>query len=157
MRRSRNGLAVVAVVFAVAGASSAHAQAPCWKSVTTDWSTGRLRSDYPVACYQAALAHLPEDVRIYSSAEDDIRRAMLAAIPSQAARAASRPVVRRPSAALPGKPAAVAKTAQAVVADTGPKGGGRSLEPLLVVLAPALLVLWLAAAFTYRIRRGRSR
>ncbi len=157
MRRSRNGLAVVAVVFAVAGTSSAHAQAPCWKSVTTDWSAGRLGPEYPVACYQAALAHLPEDVRIYSSAEDDIRRAMLAAIPSQAAHAASRPVVRRPSAARSRRPATVVRTAQPVVAEIGSKGGGRSIRTLLGVLVPALLVLWLAAAWTYRARRGRSR
>lgn len=115
---------------------------------------GPAGADYPVACYQAALAHLPEDVRIYSSAEDDIRRAMLAAIPSQAARAAPRPVVRRPGAARSRRPATVVRTAQPVVAETGSKGGGRPIEPLLVVLVPALLVLGLAAAWTYRARRG---
>ena len=151
---------MAAVVFAAMGTSSAHAQAPCWKSVTADWSAGRLGPDYRVACYQAALAHLPEDVRIYSSAQDDIRRAMLAAIPSQPVRpapAAARPVVRRPSVAAPRKPAVVARTAQPIVAEIGSKGGGRRIEPLLVVLVAALVALWLAAAWTYRARRGRSR
>jgi hypothetical protein len=31
-----------------------------------------------VSCYQAALAQLPEDLRIHSSAESEIKRALLA-------------------------------------------------------------------------------
>ena len=43
-----------------------------------DWRDGRIDGTYSVSCYQAALAQLPEDLRIYSSAESDIKRALLA-------------------------------------------------------------------------------
>jgi hypothetical protein len=43
-----------------------------------DWRDGRIDGTYSVECYQTALAQLPEDLRIYSSAESDIKRALLA-------------------------------------------------------------------------------
>jgi hypothetical protein len=140
-----------------AGSSSAHAQAPCSERVTADWAAGRLGPGYPVACYQAALAHLPEDVRIYSSAEDDIRRAMLAAITSQAKRPAPRPAVRRVAAAQPRRPAVAAAPAREAVAESVPNRGGRSIRAPLAVLVSAALVLVLAVAWTYRARRFRRR
>ena len=42
-----------------------------------DWRDGRIDGTHSVACYQTALAQLPEDLRIYSSAESDIQRALL--------------------------------------------------------------------------------
>lgn len=53
------------------------AAAPCWQQVVSDWADGGIGSTYPVHCYREALARLPEDLRIYSSAEDDIRRALI--------------------------------------------------------------------------------
>jgi len=62
------------LLFVAAGPATA--AAPCWKTLINDWYDGRIDSIYPVACYQEALKHLPEDVQTYSSARDDIRAAL---------------------------------------------------------------------------------
>ena len=48
----------------------------CAKAVVRDWSDGRIDRDYSVSCYRAALKSLPADLRVYSSAPDDIRQAL---------------------------------------------------------------------------------
>ena len=53
------------------------AAAPCWQRVIADWSRdGRIDHAYPAACYRQAVKRLPEDLRAYSSAPDDINRAL---------------------------------------------------------------------------------
>jgi hypothetical protein len=76
---------LLAVTAAVAlGASAppaAAADRPCWKDLFADWAAdGMVRSLYAIRCYSEALSHLPDDVRIYSTAEEDIKRARLDAI-----------------------------------------------------------------------------
>ena len=58
----------------------ATAAVPCCKALINDWFDGHIDHVYPVACYRQAIAHLPQDVRSYSSAKDDIERAELAAL-----------------------------------------------------------------------------
>ena len=58
----------------------ASAQVPCWKLLLNDWYGGSLTHIYPVHCYREAIDHLPSDVKEYSSARDDILRAMQQAI-----------------------------------------------------------------------------
>ena len=58
---------------------AAAAATPCWKTLLTDWYDGRIDNTYPLHCYQDALRHLPADVQTYSSAHDDIVRALLTA------------------------------------------------------------------------------
>jgi hypothetical protein len=70
---------LVALLAFAAAASPAAAATPCWQRLLDDYMDGRIDATYPVACYDAALRHLPEDVRVYSSAEDDFHRALLAA------------------------------------------------------------------------------
>lgn len=60
-------------------ASASAAAAPCWSVLINDWVDGRIDRTYPIKCYQEAIRHLPPDVEIYSSAEDDFRRAMASA------------------------------------------------------------------------------
>jgi hypothetical protein len=55
---------------------AASAAAPCWKTLLTDWYDGRIDNTYPIHCYRDALRHLPADVATYSSARDDITRAL---------------------------------------------------------------------------------
>jgi len=55
---------------------TAAAATPCWKTLLTDWYDGRIDNTYPLHCYQDALRHLPADVQTYSSAHDDIVRAL---------------------------------------------------------------------------------
>jgi hypothetical protein len=72
---------VAAALFAaVVHASPAAAATPCWKALLNDWYDGRIDHTYAVHCYQDALHHLPADVQTYSSAHDDIERALQSAI-----------------------------------------------------------------------------
>src|ERR671917_1871332 len=63
-----------------ASAPAAAATTPCWKQVINDWYDGRIDNVYPAHCYSEAIAHLPEDVQTYSSAKDEINRALFAAL-----------------------------------------------------------------------------
>jgi hypothetical protein len=50
--------------------------ASCTHRLLRDWRDGRIDGTYPVACYRQAIESLPLDVRVYSSAEEDIRQAL---------------------------------------------------------------------------------
>jgi hypothetical protein len=67
-------------MLALGAAAPAAAATPCWKALINDWFDGRIDHTYPPACYTQAIAHLPRDVSTYSSAKDDIERALLAVI-----------------------------------------------------------------------------
>jgi hypothetical protein len=70
----------VTVLAAVALGAPAQA-APCWEAVVEDWyDNSRVDRTYPIHCYREALRNLPEDMRAYSSAPEDIARAMRQAI-----------------------------------------------------------------------------
>ena len=73
-------IALVATSLAVAFSASASAAPLCADAVVTDWLDGRIDKRYPPRCYGDALAALPEDVRAYSTAEDDISRALQARV-----------------------------------------------------------------------------
>ena len=79
MWRPSLAAAAVAVAFA-ATPSPAAAATPCGQQVLDAWSNNRLGSNFAVHCYEWALAHLPADVEGYSSAPNDIRQQLLAAI-----------------------------------------------------------------------------
>ena len=51
----------------------------CAEAVLDDWTRGTLDSHYSPECYEAAIDALPEDLRAYTTAADDIRRAAIAA------------------------------------------------------------------------------
>src|SRR5215471_14563551 len=88
-RQSHRSLAAVAATFVIAvttgltlaagTAAPASASTPCWKALINDWFDGKIDHVYPRHCYTEAIAHLPTDVKTYSNAPDEIRRAMLAA------------------------------------------------------------------------------
>jgi hypothetical protein len=59
---------------------TAAAGTPCWKKVLNDWSNSRPIGVYPLHCYRDAIRNLPEDLRDYSSAADDIQAALQAQI-----------------------------------------------------------------------------
>jgi hypothetical protein len=69
------GLLVAAFTPAPAAAAT-----PCWKQVLNDWSNNRPIGHYPLHCYRDAIRNLPEDLRDYSSAADDILAALQAEI-----------------------------------------------------------------------------
>jgi hypothetical protein len=71
-------LASIAAMLAVSDPASAKPN--CGTTLLRDWSDGRIDGVYPVRCYRLALANMPEDVRIYSTAESDIKRALQARV-----------------------------------------------------------------------------
>ncbi|HEV7641937.1 MAG TPA: hypothetical protein VGO39_13810 [Gaiellaceae bacterium] len=78
------GLASVALLCALAQpARAASGGTPCWKVLLNDWYDGRIDGSYAQHCYTDALKHLPADVSTYSSAHDDILRALQSAIAKQ--------------------------------------------------------------------------
>jgi hypothetical protein len=63
-------LGVLAVSF---GAAAASAKTPCWRQIQNEWvNNQRIATTYPLHCYREAIAHVPEDLRQYSSIEEDI-------------------------------------------------------------------------------------
>jgi hypothetical protein len=117
LRGLRPLLAVTALLAALVFSGTGQAKPSCVSAVLNDWRDGRIDGAYSVGCYRAALAQLPEDLRIYSSAESDIKRAMLAR--SQVTLAA---------------PAKAQKPARS--------GGDEGVSPLLVLaIAGAILTL----------------
>ena len=65
------------LLLALAGpGTAAAAKPPCWKTLINDWYDTTIDGTYPIPCYQQAIDHLPTDAQLYSSAKDDILRAM---------------------------------------------------------------------------------
>ena len=81
--------AVALLALGAAGASAAPANlqrttGTCWNDVVNDWlqHEPNVVGTYPIPCYTQAIQHLDRytDLQQYSSAADDIHRALLAAI-----------------------------------------------------------------------------
>lgn len=72
-------LALVAVGAIVAPAASAASQKTCGELVVEDWFKHHnvISKIYPLHCYRDAINSLETDLRVYSGAEEDIRRALL--------------------------------------------------------------------------------
>jgi hypothetical protein len=86
-RSLRALLVSVLVVCGALGIGAGVARAtPCGDRVVADWIDGRIDGVYPLRCYDEAVDGLPEDVRVYSSAVDDISRALQARVHSVAGR-----------------------------------------------------------------------
>lgn len=89
--RLLGALAAVAALAVLAGAPSASAApaatakatSKCWLQVVNDWlAHGSVTHYYAIPCYTQAIQNLSAypDIKQYSSAIDDIKRALLAAI-----------------------------------------------------------------------------
>ena len=134
--------AVLALLAAFAIApSTASAKEECWRTLVDDWSDGAISNLYPINCYRQALANMPEDVRLYSSASDDINRALNG-------RVATRGLAGSSSGSLGAAPVADATT-----------GAGGSGMPFALVGSLAVLLLFggAAAFLIHREWRGAAR
>jgi hypothetical protein len=114
-------LALMGLVTALACSATSQAGTGCASALLQDWRDGRIDGTYPVTCYRAALDQMPEDVRIYSSAESDIKRALLARIEAAPA------------------PAKAKKAASSKPKASSSKGGD-GLSPLIVIAIGAALL-----------------
>jgi hypothetical protein len=75
------GLVSISIYLAAATAANA-----CADDVIGDWAdNGSVDGTYPAECYWQAIAQLPEDLLSYSSAADDINRALQQALLAEAA------------------------------------------------------------------------
>ena len=116
MRTWVSALAAVAMFTAVHLAGSASAAADCGAGVLQAWSDGTLDGEpYPVECYHEALDELPADVAAYSSAADDINRALLQRLRTLASTGNS----RRLASAAPGTTATERRPQRAVAVLVG--------------------------------------
>jgi hypothetical protein len=80
--RAIGALAVVLLLVATGCGASASAgeDDACGRAVLADWGEdGRIDHEYRDTCYLAAMDTLPEDLRAYTSAREDIVRALQAA------------------------------------------------------------------------------
>jgi len=71
-------IAALAVLVSLVAASPsvAHAATPCWKRVINDWTAdGQINGHYSPHCLRQAIKNTPEDLRDYSSIDDDINAA----------------------------------------------------------------------------------
>jgi hypothetical protein len=135
MRRSTT----IAVLWSLTLLAPVGAQAttPCGERVVRDWMDGRIEGRYAPHCYGEALDTLPEDVRAYSTAEDDIAQALRARIRE----------TRRPTPAQPDAMAA-----------TPPSGLSRFTTPIpLALVAAAAITLLLSLALFARFVGSRLR
>ncbi|HSC90816.1 MAG TPA: hypothetical protein VLB86_04095 [Gaiellaceae bacterium] len=86
LRHLPAGIAVLALVALVLSGTTTAASRPCGDRVLDDWADGRIDGVYAPECYAAALASLPEDLRAYSSAQEDIERALRRRLTGEAPR-----------------------------------------------------------------------
>ena len=108
--------ALVLAVVSVSALASARpaAAAACWQRVLSDWKDGRIDGTYSARCLRAAIVNMPEDLKIYGSAEEDITRVLNGL---QAKHLAARQV------AAATRPAATTTTS----GEAAPSSGSRSL------------------------------
>jgi hypothetical protein len=135
---------------ALVGAPTAGA-ANCGTAVLKDWADGKLDRAYPVKCYQDALDVMPEDMRSYTTASDDIKRALLARLRTARThhgelRGRSRHVTAAPRA-----------TAREALSAAGVTTGATGIPLPLIVIAAIGFVLLLAGSAGLLGRRIRAR
>jgi hypothetical protein len=146
--------AALALLLVLGAASqAAAATTPCWKQVINDWYDGRIDNVYPAHCYSEAIAHLPEDVETYSSARDEINRALYASLRHDrdgygdlggVAGGGIGPTASGPEG--PGGGEAPGGVLTRLLEALGPSNAESIPLPLLVLAAIALLLLAAAAA-----------
>jgi hypothetical protein len=154
-------LLACAVLAGVATKPAVAAHKPaCWQVLLNDWYDGRIDGTYPIHCYQDALKHLPSDVDTYSSAREDIQRALASA--RLAALRAGRKLTAN-TLIIPAKNAGVVTGRNqgkglTKVANQLDSGSPSSVPvPLLVLGGLALLLLALGGAgLIYRRYQGRG-
>ena len=156
---------LVAGVGAAAAAPAASLQPTnqCWKDVVNDWlhNQPNLKGTYAIPCYTQAIQHLSAypDVAGYSSASDDIHRALLAVIHQEGRGGGG----SGPTPSTPGPQndrgggTSSHKSLWTRLTDRLAPGNAQSVPLPLIVLAGLALLLLLAAAATWFARRMQTR
>jgi hypothetical protein len=157
-------LAFAAGVLLLALPGTAAAKTPCWKQVLNDWSNARTIGVYPLHCYRDAIKNLPEDLRDYSSAADDIQAALQAQLGKYRGRplqslggGSGNPSTKKNAESLKAGPPRSAY--RQAIGHLGTSNADSLPIPLLVLASFGGFLLALAAAMTAtkRIRALRAR
>jgi hypothetical protein len=148
---------------AAAPAASQQATGQCWKDVVNDWihNHPNLKGTYAIPCYTQAIQHLDSypDIAGYSSAPDDIQRALLAAIHQDRGNGPGSGLAIGPGPNPQGPGGTSTKSGglwNSIINRLAP-GNAQSVPLPLIVLAGLALLLLLAAAATWFARRLQSR
>lgn len=155
------GFAVAAcalvLVWALAGPGTATARASgsaCAQQVLRDWTdNGRIDGLYPSRCYLDAISSLPEDVRTYSSAVDDISRALQASQQTPSTRAGAQ-TSADPAAAPTSEARRISADEASQIAAQSTSSQGLPLALLAVVLIAAAMAV--SGIVAYFLRRSRD-
>ena len=161
-------LAAVAALAAVLLAAAPASAAPsCGRQVIDDWyEDGRVDRTYPLHCYDDAIEALPPDVRDYSSAKEDIQRALQARMRNEPAPPASGDPSPGGTGTTPAKP----PKNQTTTDESDPKNenppeaagpvdsdSASSVPIPLLVLAGLALLLIAGGSAGYFVRRYQGR
>ena len=162
-------LAAIGALLLAAPASAAgtKSKTPCWKVLINDWYDGRIDGVYPIHCYRDALKHLPADVDTYSSARDDIKQALQRRIQSTKSGGGTTTTGGGQSGGGAGGGGSGGGSGSGGggsaggpipgVIDAGKPAHADSLPIPLLVLGGVALVLMLAGAAGFIVRRKRLR
>jgi hypothetical protein len=166
-------LVLTALLTVLAAAGPAAAAQSCGRKVIDDWyDDGRVDGTYPLHCYDDAIEALPRDVRDYSSAKEDIQRAMTAALRGEEAPPATgdptpaggptsttpgdEPIDTTPAETTPDSEPKNETTPEAA-GDLGEDDASASSIPIpLLVLAGLALLLVAGGSAGYLVRRFRG-
>ena len=163
-------LAAGAGTAAAQPAATQQATSRCWLDVVNDWlDNNRVDGTYATACYTQAIQHLNEypDIKQYSSAMDDIHRALLASYHSDRGNGPTAGGGNNNSG--PGgptgggngpDPSGGAPAHQSFIThlfDAARPGDAQAIPLPLLVLAGLALLLLLAAGGTWLAKRLQSR
>ena len=122
-------------VLLLALTAPSRAATPCWKALINDWYDTSIDKTYPIRCYQQAIDHLPTDAQLYSSAKEDILRAMSRQIAAEKAAAKPKPQVAptttqaAPTTTQPAPTTEAAPTTTAPPVTTEPEPPATTTEP----------------------------
>lgn len=142
LRRARQAVLLVGAVWALGVVTGCGGSSPgaasgqaCGDAVLNDWgANGQVDGEYDADCYLLAVDSLPEDVRSYTSAADDILRALHSSRPAPGAPDGTGSVA---SASPPGAFTRALSSAR-VEAPAPATSSSLRLPPLPVVLLGAL-------------------
>lgn len=156
---------LLALAALMIGAKPAAAKTPCWKQIVQDWfEDARIDRTYPRHCYSDALKNVPNDVKDYSSFEEDIKSALqrasrvnrsLSGTGSGASTQPERPTRRLGSANEPEPRPELFKEA---FDKLGPREADSMPIPLMILAGMALLLIAAGGGglITRRLRARRA-
>lgn len=180
---AKAALVALAVACALLGATAPRAAAApaaeltptsdCWLQVVNDWLKhhGQIQGSYAIPCYTQAIQHLNgyPDLKQYSSAVDDIQRALLVAIhqergtgpgsgpPSSSGGNSSPPSSGGGGGTPPSSGGGGGGGSQSPVSSIFHPSNAQSIPLPLIVLAGLAALLLLAGAGTWLAKRLQAR